>query len=87
MNRTELYVIEYQLQGQPKSFLIRAPRMGNTEAWHWACGDAGLTPIPEPGKAPLRMFSKPTAQKYGVTEVQWREADKVQWPKEPGPEK
>ncbi|MFW8695487.1 DUF6555 family protein, partial [Mesorhizobium japonicum] len=79
-----LYVIEYQLHGQPKSFIIRAPRMGSAEAWHWACCDAGLAPIPKPGKAPLKMFSKPLAQRYGITDVQWRETDKLRWPEDSG---
>ncbi|WP_318532292.1 DUF6555 family protein [Pseudomonas protegens] len=24
--------------------------MNNTDAWHWACCDADLAPIPKPGK-------------------------------------
>lgn len=50
MNRTDLYVIEYRLHGKPKSFVIRSPKMRNADAWHWACCDADLAPIPNQGR-------------------------------------
>ncbi|MCU1758530.1 hypothetical protein NTD84_02190 [Pseudomonas sp. 14P_8.1_Bac3] len=79
MNRTDLYVIEYLLHGEPKSFIIRAKTMRNADAWHWASCDAGIAPIPKPGRAPLKMVSKPQAEKYGVTDVRWRESATLDW--------
>lgn len=55
MNRTDIFVIEYKLHGQPKTFIIRVPIMRNAEAWHWATCDAGLAPIPKPGRPPLKV--------------------------------
>lgn len=82
MNRVDLYVIEYRLHGKPKSFVIRTPIIRNSDAWHWACCDADLAPIPKPGKAPLKVFSKPMAERFGVTDVRWRETTKVEWTEE-----
>lgn len=79
MNSTGLYIIEYKLHGEPKSFIIRASVMRNADAWHWASCDAGIAPIPKPGKAPLKVISKPQAEKYGVTEVRWRASATLNW--------
>jgi len=79
MNRTDLFVIEYKLHGESKSFIIRAKAMSNADAWHWASCDAGLAPIPKPGKPPLKVVSKPQAERYGVTEVKWRESAMLDW--------
>ncbi|MCV2220608.1 DUF6555 family protein [Pseudomonas mercuritolerans] len=79
MKPTDLYVIDYQLHGAPKSFVIRTKVMNNAEAWQWASCDAGLTPIPRPGRPPLKRFSKPMAERFGVTDVKWRESVAVVW--------
>ena len=79
MSQTDLYVIEYRLHGKPKSFVIRSRKMCNADAWHWACCDSDLAPIPKPGNPPLKMFSKPMAERFGVTDVKWRETTKVEW--------
>ncbi|PWE38307.1 hypothetical protein C9I50_22625 [Pseudomonas prosekii] len=76
---TGLYVIEYKLHGKTKSFIIRAKVMNNGDAWHWASCDAGIAPIPKPGRPPLKVLSKPQAEKYGVTEVKWRESATLTW--------
>lgn len=76
---TELYIIQYRLHGQPKSFIIRSKRMDNAQAWQWASCDAGLTPIPRPGQPPLKRFSRPMAERFGVTEVQWRKSAALAW--------
>lgn len=76
---TDLYVIEYQLHGEPRSFIIRSKTMRNAEAWHWACCDAGIAPIPKPGRPPLKMVSKPLAEKYGLTSVKWRASATLSW--------
>ncbi|PRW86059.1 hypothetical protein C7A11_20710 [Pseudomonas simiae] len=66
------HIIDYKLHGKPKSFIIRSKTMQNADAWHWASCDAGIAPIPKPGKAPLKLISKPHAEKYGITDVNWR---------------
>jgi hypothetical protein len=75
----ELYIIEYRLHGQPKTFIIRSQRMDSTEAWQWASCDAGLVPVPRPGRPPIKRFSKPMAERFGVTEVQWRKSAALAW--------
>ncbi|WP_434702561.1 hypothetical protein J3P85_16770 [Pseudomonas sp. Z1-12] len=67
-----LFVIAYKLHGEPKSFIIRSKTMRNADAWHWASCDVGITPIPKPGRPPMKLVSKPQAEKYGVTDVTWR---------------
>ena len=79
MNSTGLYIIEYLLHGEKRSFIIRAKVMSNRDAWHWASCDAGIAPIPKPGRPPLKVVSKPQAEKYGVAEVRWRESAKLDW--------
>ncbi|MFP3677963.1 DUF6555 family protein [Pseudomonas sp. SIMBA_041] len=75
----KFYRISYLLHGQPKTFIIRAALMNNAEAWQWASCDAGLVPIPKPGRPPLKRYSKPMAERFGVTEVQWREPTSMDW--------
>jgi hypothetical protein len=79
MRNTDIFVIEYKLHDQPKSFVIRAKSMRNADAWHWASCDAGIAPIPKPGKPPLKVVSKPQAERYGITEVKWRETAALNW--------
>ncbi|MBH3446089.1 hypothetical protein I5L59_21140 [Pseudomonas moraviensis] len=79
MKPADLYVIDYQLHGEPKSFVIRTKLMNNAEAWQWASCDAGLAPIPKPGRPPLKRFSKPMAERFGVTDVKWRASVTVVW--------
>jgi len=45
---TDLYIIEYQLHGERKSFIIRSKMMRNADAWHWASCDAAAS---EAGRA------------------------------------
>ncbi|KQV17948.1 hypothetical protein ASC74_03385 [Pseudomonas sp. Root329] len=79
MGRTDIFIIEYKLDGEPKSFVIRAKSMSNVDAWHWASCDAGVAPIPKPGRPPLKVVSRPQAEKYGITEVMWRETAALVW--------
>ncbi|KMM85454.1 hypothetical protein SAMN04490203_2131 [Pseudomonas taetrolens] len=72
MSQQNLFTIEYKLHGAPKKLTVRAARMSTEDAWQWAGCDAGATPIPKPGKPPLKLFSRPMAEKYGITDVQWR---------------
>lgn len=74
MIQTDIFVIEYKLHGEQKSFIIRAKEMRNLDAWQWVSYDAGLAPIPNLGRPPLKVVSKPHAERLGVTELKWREA-------------
>lgn len=76
---TGLFIIEYKLHGEPKSFIIRTRIRSNADAWHWASCDAGAAPIPKPGKPPLKVISKPQAEKYGLSDVKWRESAALVW--------
>lgn len=82
MTQENLYAIEYHLNGVPKRFIIRAKQMNNAEAWQWASCDAGLAPIPKPGRPPLKRFSKPMAERFGVTDVKWRGSLALAWDEE-----
>ncbi|WP_025109751.1 DUF6555 family protein [Pseudomonas sp. H1h] len=79
MSQTDLFVVDYKLHGQAKSFVIRAKKMRNEDAWHWASCDAGLAPIPKPGRPPLKVMSRPQAERFGVTDVKWRETAALEW--------
>jgi len=72
MPSPELYVIDYQLHGQPRSFIIRLERLDNAEAWHWASCDAGVGIISKFGREKIRKVSRPMAERYGITDVRWR---------------
>ncbi|MFJ7792310.1 DUF6555 family protein [Pseudomonas sp. NPDC096950] len=67
-----LYVIDYEIHGVPKSFIIRADIMNNAEAWHWASCDAGVGRIPKFGREKVRRVSKPLAERFGIESVRWR---------------
>ncbi|WPO00265.1 DUF6555 family protein [Pseudomonas sp. MUP55] len=79
MKNNELFTIKYQLHGKPRSFIVRAARMNNAEAWHWASCDAGVAVIPRFGQHNLKRVSKPMAEKYGITDVRWCGAAAIQW--------
>jgi type II secretory pathway component PulL len=36
MPMPQLYIIDYRLHGQSRTFIIRQEKMDNAEAWHWA---------------------------------------------------
>lgn len=74
MINAKLYVIDYHLHGEPKSFIIRAEAMDNAEAWHWASCDAGVGRIGRYGREKVKKISKPLAERYGITEVIWRQS-------------
>lgn len=79
MSRSDIFVIEYKLHGEPRSFIIRANAMSNVEAWHWANCDVGVVPIPKSGKPPFKRFSKSLAVKFEITAVLWRESAQLRW--------
>lgn len=72
MPALKLYVINYQLHGESKQFVIRLEHMTDTEAWHWASCDAGIGVIPRFGQQNIRKVSRPMAERYGLSEVRWR---------------
>ncbi|AEA69111.1 MULTISPECIES: DUF6555 family protein [Pseudomonas] len=82
MGGPSLYIIDYILHGEPKSFIIRAEVMNNSEAWHWASCDAGVGRIPKFGREKVKRVSKPLAEKYGITDVRWRASVTPSWVKE-----
>lgn len=84
MGGPSLYIIDYELHGEPKSFIIRAEVMNNSEAWHWASCDAGVGRIPKFGREKVKRVSKPMAEKYGITDVRWRVSVAPSWVKESG---
>ncbi|MCJ8207494.1 DUF6555 family protein [Pseudomonas sp. SMV71] len=84
MGGPSLYIIDYMLHGEPKSFIIRAEVMNNSEAWHWASCDAGVGRIPKFGREKVKRVSKPLAEKYGITDVRWRASVAPSWIKESG---
>ncbi|WP_455923418.1 DUF6555 family protein [Pseudomonas putida] len=74
MNSAKLYVIDYTLNGEAKSFIIRAQTMDNGEAWHWASCDAGVGRIGRFGRERVKKTSRPMAEKFGIQGVSWRPA-------------
>jgi len=50
----QLYVIDYELQGENRTFIIRLEHMDNAEAWHWASCDAGVGVIPRFGQHKIK---------------------------------
>lgn len=72
---SKLYTINYLIHGEAKSFVIRAEKMDNAEAWNWASCDAGFGHIPRNPRDKTRKTSKPMAERFGISEVMWRGAD------------
>lgn len=74
MAQEKHYRIDYLLNGNYKTFYIRAARMDNAEAWHWATVDAGIGQLPKYRTDPVNKLSKPQAEKHGITDVEWKTA-------------
>lgn len=68
------YRIDYLLNGGYKTFYIRANKMDNAEAWHWASVDAGYGQLPKYRTDPITKLSKPQAERFGITGVEWSTA-------------
>lgn len=66
-----LYIIEYVIHGEAKSFVIRADKMDNAEAWHWASCDAGFGHIPRSSRDTTKKTTKPMAERFGISDVRW----------------
>lgn len=69
-----LYVIEYELHGNHRTFIIRLEKMDNAVAWHWASCDAGVGIIPRFSQQKIKLVSRPVAERYGIAQVKWRVA-------------
>jgi hypothetical protein len=76
MSRLNLFIIHCKFFGKSKSFILRNAEMNNSDAWHWASCDL-VAPLPQPGKPPLTKFSRPLAERHGITNVEWRESVSV----------
>ncbi|MFB4394279.1 MULTISPECIES: DUF6555 family protein [unclassified Pseudomonas] len=72
MPALRLYVVEYELHAEPRTFIIRLEKMDNAVAWHWASCDAGVGIIPRFGQHKIKLVSRPMAERYGITNVRWR---------------
>ncbi|MFJ4384907.1 DUF6555 family protein [Pseudomonas sp. NPDC089407] len=72
MAAQQLYVIEYTLHGEARTFIIRLEKMDNALAWHWASCDAGVGIIPRFCQQKIKMVSRPMAERYGIAQVKWR---------------
>jgi len=70
----QLFVIEYALRSEYRTFIIRLDKMDNAEAWHWASCDAGVGIIPRFGQHKIKKVSRPMAERYGISDVKWRAA-------------
>ncbi len=68
----QLYVIEYDLHGDHRTFIIRLEKMDNAVAWHWASCDAGVGIIPRFSQQKIKLVSRPMAERYGIAKVKWR---------------
>ncbi|RXU03837.1 hypothetical protein B1F68_22220 [Pseudomonas syringae] len=68
------YRIDYLLNGSFKSFYIRTENKDNAQAWHCASVDAGLARIPKYRLEKVARVSKPYAEHFGVTNVEWAQA-------------
>jgi hypothetical protein len=75
MNNAKLFVIDYTLHGEAKSFIIRLERLDALEAWHWASCDAGVGRIGRFARERVKKTSQEQAEKFGIKNVQWRRSD------------
>ena len=69
---SDIFLIAYKLHGEAREFIVRAERMNNAEAWHWAACEAGVGVIPKFTASDIRKVSRPVAERFGITVVQWR---------------
>ncbi|MFC6339757.1 hypothetical protein GIR22_25555 [Pseudomonas sp. CCM 7891] len=72
MVNAKLFVIDYTLHGQPKSFIIRLEKLDMPEAWHWASCDAGVGRIGRFAREQVKKTSQLQAEQFGIENVQWR---------------
>lgn len=68
----QLYVIEYELHNEPRTFIIRLEKIDKRVAWHWASCDAGVGIIPRFSQQNIKLVSRPMAERCGVAKAKWR---------------
>ena len=66
MNNAKLFVIDYTLHGDAKSFIIRLDKLDAAEAWHWASCDAGVGRIGRFSREQVKKTSQAQAEKFGI---------------------
>jgi hypothetical protein len=74
MSQYKHYRIDYLFNGAFKSFYISAEHMDNAEAWHHASVDAGIARIPKYRLEKVARVSKPYAEHFGITDVEWAQS-------------
>ncbi|WP_395589402.1 DUF6555 family protein [Pseudomonas sp. TR47] len=77
MTTDSLYAVVYELHGGTRRFIIRAERMDDANAWHWAACDAGVGVIPRFGAVKFQMVDKSSAERYGITNVRWSKSSRL----------
>lgn len=65
------YLIKYRLNGIERSFYLYASAMSSAKAWHMTAVDAGFAEIPKYRCDKVPDVSKPKAEKYGISDVEW----------------
>lgn len=73
--KNHLYIIDYIIHGQSKSFVLRADKMDTIAAWHWASCDAGFGYIPRSSRDKTKKTSRLEAERFGISEVKWRSSE------------
>lgn len=74
MAQSKHFRIDYLHNGSFKSFYICVERMDNGEAWHYAGIDAGIGRIPKYRMEKVPKVTKPYAEHFGITNVEWSQA-------------
>lgn len=69
---SKLFIIDYTLHGDLKSFIIRLDQLDAAQAWHWASCDAGIGHIPRNKYDRIKRTSSSEAEQAGIGNVQWR---------------
>ena len=72
MKHNDLFTIEYQLHGEPKSFIIRHAALDNLTAWYWAGCDAGVERIARNEREAAKKLDRAQMERKGVANVKWR---------------
>ena len=72
MKHNDLFTIEYQLHGEPKSFIIRHAALDNLTAWYWAGCDAGVERIARNEREAAKKLDRAQMERKGIANVKWR---------------
>ena len=72
MNSAKLFIIDYTLHGEPKSFIIRHAALDNVTAWYWAGCDAGVERIARNEREAAKKLDRAQMERKGIANVKWR---------------